>query len=188
MRNADISYDRRVGFYRVCKSGYFSEIAHSHLYHGNIVVFRQSEQRQRNSDFVIIIPFRFMRLKLFAQNARNHFFRRSLSYASGYADDRDIKLHPVIGRDIHQSLERVVHLDNRQLPKVALVSVDDAAYGAVFYRRGDKLVSIVILAVKRQKDDSFFDLSAVSYDVLNYFVRITITNFSACRFRYLSDI
>ena len=101
------------------RSGHFTETMHftkcidSHLKNRNLIIILNPKNRQRQTDFIIIVAGCFMYFILLSKNGCNEFFCTGLTHTAGDTHHPDIQLLTIKSSSLLQSHKTVFHKDTR---------------------------------------------------------------------------
>ena len=86
---SDVGDDHPPGTRDLRKRRHIPEMAHAHLQNRDLILFFQSEHRQRKAKLIVKIPFRFLCPEPDRQNRCDHLLGRGLPHRAGNPDHRN---------------------------------------------------------------------------------------------------
>ena len=101
----------------------------AHLHDGDFRVRADAEDRQGHADVVVQVPFRGRDLEMRGQDLADEFLGRGLAVRAGQADDGNLQLLPMPGRELLQRPERVRETEEAGVVALGVV-IDDGIGGA----------------------------------------------------------
>ena len=102
MTLSDIRDHAGVGSGDLRQPVHFPEVADPHFQDRDLMLLCQVKDRQRQSELVVEIAFRFMHTVLLCQHGRDHFLGACLAHAAGHTDHGNPQIASVVFRDPFQ--------------------------------------------------------------------------------------
>ena len=179
MRITDYRKDTNIRLCHLCETGHFLKMRDAHFDHSHIVLWFDTKNSQRHSQFIIKIGFCLQHLKPGIQNGRDHFLRRSLTDASRDTDHRDRQRVPVPSGKFLQCLLNIFHDDH--WPSLPIRhAVPDATGRSAFKRLTDIVVTIHFFSGESGEHGVFLNFTAVddhrAYDSISITVQLPFHN------------
>ena len=131
--------DGDIGRRDLAKLRDFPFVFHAHFQNGHLDVFVKIEHRQRQTDFVVAVSLRFLRLFFLRKHAIQHVFAACFSIRAGHADHKRMQRVQIRFRQRGERLLRVFNQNQRQLIRVwRMVLLPKRQRGAVLRHLLDK--------------------------------------------------
>ena len=142
------------------QSVHLTEITDAHFQHRDLVIRAQPKYSQRNSQFIVEIPFCLQHIVFFFQHRGDHFFGTGLTDTAGNSHYRDGQLLQIKLRNILHSLQRRIHLYIRKAFFTQLPFCEGTQC-PFFHHTVNKIMGIYPGTFNRNKQKTFLHLSAV---------------------------
>ena len=107
MRSADVRQHADVRLGDVTQGGDFTRMIRTHLDDQKLGVIRTVENRQRQPDVVVEVPFRRVGLSGLGEKSLQQLLRRRLARRTGDADDRRLERMPIVAGTALQLVQPV---------------------------------------------------------------------------------
>ena len=162
MRFSDVGDEAIVWVGDLAEEIDFARVVGSHLHNGNLGLGLDAQQGERHTDMVIEVAHSVDDVVFLRKHCRDKLFGGRFAVGTSDAEHCSLALLAVIGSQVLQGLQRVIHNQNALVFwKVFAVGDDEASYSLLGHLQGE-VVSIEVLAFQGEEDSVFFDLAAVS--------------------------
>ena len=180
MRLADVGDEAIIGVSNMAEEVNLTRVVGAHLHDGNLSIRLDAQQGERHTDVVVQVALSVDDIVFLGQYRRDEFLGGRLAIGAGDGKHNSFALSAVIGGEVLQGLQSVIHdEDALVLRQVFAVSDDEAGHALLGHLQG-KVVGIEVLTFQGEEDSVFFDLAAVGGDFVSLDVVLIYCFYHEC--------
>ncbi len=159
MRRLGIGQNRDIGLCKFAEVTDITGFSRAHLDNGKRMLRRNIQERERHTQFVVVIPRRRQHGGVARQNRRQHFLGTGLTTASSKRDQRPAERTAVISGKVRQSPLTVIHNHTRQL---LALPVNQGCRCAGFCGLPKVVMTVHALTTQRDKEAASTDPATIN--------------------------